>query len=68
MRWDTSATGWGEYILHSNQLTGVFFHGTQVLILWYGGLLSIEGKDGLTPGRLITFQVHVQSHGCDVDL
>jgi len=30
--------------------------------------LSIEGKDGLTPGRLITFQVHIQSCGCHVDL
>jgi ABC-type bacteriocin/lantibiotic exporter with double-glycine peptidase domain len=24
--------------------------GTGVLILWYGGILAMEGKDGLTPG------------------
>jgi len=29
-----------------------------VLILWYGGTLAMEGKDGLTPGRLITYQLY----------
>lgn len=32
--------------------------GAGVLILWYGGMLAMEGKDGLTPGRLITFQLY----------
>lgn len=32
--------------------------GAGVLILWYGGVLAMEGKDGLTPGRLITFQLY----------
>eukprot|EP00607_Mallomonas_marina_P002723 CAMPEP_0182439544 /NCGR_PEP_ID=MMETSP1167-20130531/86506_1 /TAXON_ID=2988 /ORGANISM="Mallomonas Sp, Strain CCMP3275" /LENGTH=1022 /DNA_ID=CAMNT_0024633277 /DNA_START=169 /DNA_END=3238 /DNA_ORIENTATION=+ len=32
--------------------------GAGVLILWYGGILAMEGKDGLTAGRLITYQLY----------
>eukprot|EP01041_Mallomonas_annulata_P009444 gene9444-19619_t len=32
--------------------------GAGVLILWYGGVLAIEGKDGLTAGKLITYQLY----------
>ena len=30
---------------------------TGVLILWYGGSMAIDGKDGMTAGMLITYQV-----------
>jgi ATP-binding cassette subfamily B protein len=32
--------------------------GTGVLILWYGGTLAMAGDDGLSPGRLITYQLY----------
>lgn len=32
--------------------------GAGVLILWYGGRLAMHGEGGLTPGKLITFQLY----------
>eukprot|EP01038_Epipyxis_sp_PR26KG_P016156 gene16156-21962_t len=32
--------------------------GASVLILWYGGLMAMEGKDSMSPGRLITYQLY----------
>jgi len=32
--------------------------GAAVLILWYGGLMAMEHKDGMTPGKLITYQLY----------
>ena len=29
-----------------------------VLILWYGGLMAMEDKQQMTPGRLITYQLY----------
>jgi len=32
--------------------------GSGVLILWYGGIMAMKGKGGMTPGTLITFQLY----------
>ena len=32
--------------------------GAAVLILWYGGLMAMHHKDGMTPGKLITYQLY----------
>jgi ATP-binding cassette subfamily B protein len=32
--------------------------GAAVLILWYGGKMAMEDKHGMTPGRLITYQLY----------
>ena len=32
--------------------------GAGCLILWYGGCLAIDGKDDMSPGKLITYQLY----------
>jgi len=32
--------------------------GTAVLILWYGGLMAMRDEDGMSPGKLITYQLY----------
>ena len=32
--------------------------GTAVLILWYGGLMAMHNEDGLSAGKLITYQLY----------
>lgn len=42
----------------TTMLSGYLDLGTGVLILWYGGLIVLEGGQGLSIGKLITFQLY----------